>query len=74
MKVKEKQELVRLLHLYMDDIVVANEKNIIEAKKHEKKWDGNYISGLKAQYEHARILATKLSVDVGKEIKTYWEL
>ena len=74
MKIKEKQELVRLLHLYMDDIVVDNEKNIAEAKKHENRWEGNYKSGLKSQYEHARILATKLSVDVGKEIKTYWEL
>lgn len=74
MKIREKQELVRLLHLYMDEIVADNENNIIEAKKHEKKWDGNYKSGLKAQYEHARILATKLSVEVGKEIKTYWEL
>ena len=55
MKTKDKQELVRLLHLYMDDIVEANED-------------------LKAQYEHARILATKLSVEVGKDIKSYWEL
>lgn len=74
MKTKEKQELVRLLHLYMADIVTDNENNITEAKKHQNKWDGNYKSGLKAQYEHARILATKLSVDVGKEIKSYWEL
>ena len=64
MKTKEKQELVRLLHLYMDDIVTANAKNSTE----------NFTAGLKAQYEHARIIATKLSVDVGKEIKSYWEL
>lgn len=75
MKIKEKQELVRLLHLYMEDIVEANEDNIKEAKKHnDKKWVGTYNLGLKAQYEHARILATRLSVEVGKEIKTYWEL
>lgn len=74
MKVKDKQELVRLLHLYMDDIVADNDNNIAEAKKHENRWEGQYKSGLKAQYEHARILATKLSVDVGKEIKSYWEL
>lgn len=74
MRTKEKQELVRLLHLYMDEIVADNDSNIAERKKHEHAWDGEYKSGLKAQYEHARILATKLSVEVGKEIKSYWEL
>ena len=64
MKIKEKQELVRLLHRYMEDIVADSEKNN----------RNNYKSGLKTQYEHARIIATKLAVDVGKEIKTYWEL
>ena len=64
MKIKDKQELVRLLHLYMDDIVTDNAKNNRD----------DYKSGLKAQYEHARIIATKLSVEIGKEIKTYWEL
>ena len=64
MKSKEKQELVRLLHLYMDDIVMANNKNTRD----------QFTSGLKAQYEHARIIATRLSVDIGKEIKSYWEL
>ncbi len=75
MKTKDKQELVRLLNLYMDDIVEANENNIKEAKKHsDKKWVGTYNLGLRAQYDHARILATKLSLEVAKEIKTYWEL
>lgn len=78
MTIKEKQELVRLLHRYMDDIVTQNEANIRKAAKLEKagecKWSGDYVSGLKAQYEHARILATKLSVAVGEEIKTAWEL
>ena len=64
MKIKDKQELVRLLHLYMDDIVADNAKNNRD----------DYKSGLKTQYEHARIIAAKLSVDVGKEIKSYWEL
>lgn len=64
MRTKEKQELVRLLHLYMADIVVDSEKNT----------RNDYKYGLKAQYEHARIIATKLSVEVGKEIKSYWEL
>ena len=74
MKIKDKQELVRLLHLYMADLVMDNQENIKEAERHENRWEGSYKIGLKAQYEHARILATKLSVEVGKEIKSYWEL
>lgn len=71
MTVKDKQELVRLLHLYMDEIVRKNESNIKETKNGNYK---NYRVGLKSQYEHARMLATKLSVEVGKGIKSYWEL
>ena len=78
MTIKDKQELVRLLHLYMDEIVAQNEDNIREANKQEKsggcRWGGDYVSGLKAQYDHARILATKLAVTVGENIKTVWEL
>ena len=74
MTVKDKQELVRLLHLYMADLVMDNQENIKEAERHENRWEGSYKSGIKAQYEHARILATRLSVEVGKEIKSYWEL
>lgn len=70
MKTKDKQELVRLLHLYMDDIVKDNDRNVRDARK----LNGDFKYGLKAQYEHARILATKLSVEIGKEIKGYWEL
>ena len=75
MKTSDKQELVRLLHLYMEDIIADNDANIREVKKHkDNKWAGSYKNGLKAQYEHARVLATKLAVDVGKEIKSTYEL
>lgn len=30
--------------------------------------------GIKAQYENARIIATKLAVEIGKEMKSYWDL
>lgn len=39
-----------------------------------KRWEGDYTFGVKAQYEHARIISTKLSVEVGKEMKSYWQL
>lgn len=75
MKLSEKQELVRLLTLYQADLLKANEKNIQEAAKHKgKSWEGDYTFGVKAQYEHARIISTKLSVEVGKEMKSYWQL
>ena len=75
MQIAEKQELVRLLNRYQCELVTANDANIREAKKcPEKKWEGNYKLGIKAQYEHARIIATKLAVEIGKEMKSYWDL
>lgn len=75
MQLAEKQELVRLLNLYQTELAAENDANIREAKKHpEKKWEGNYKLGIKAQYEHARIISTKLAIEVGKEMKTYWDL
>ncbi len=76
MQLSEKQELVRLLNLYQDELVTANNANIREAKKHDpgKKWEGTYKLGVKTQYEHARIISSKLSVEIGKEMKSFWEL
>ena len=76
MKTKDKQELVRLLHVYMDDLVAANEFNGRKAKEYgDKKWEyEGFVTGVKTQYEHARIIANKLSVEIGKEMKSIWEL
>lgn len=75
MQLAEKQELVRLLNLYQAELAAENDANIREAKKHpEKKWEGNYKLGIKTQYEHARIIASKLAVEIGKEMKSYWDL
>ena len=75
MQLAEKQELVRLLSLYQTDLLMDNDTNIREAAKHpEKKWEGSYKMGVKAQYEHARIIIAKLSVGIGKSVKSYWEL
>lgn len=49
--------------------------NIREAKKYPgKRWEGDYKLGIKAQYEHARIIASKLAVEIGKKMKSYWDL
>lgn len=75
MQLAEKQELVRLLNLYQEELIQANDANVREAQKHpEKKWQGDYKLGVKAQYEHARVIATKLAVEIGREMKSYWEL
>ena len=75
MQLAEKQELVRLLSLYQTELLVDNDTNIREAAKHpKKKWEGTYKIGVKAQYEHARVIIAKLSVEIGKSVKSYWEL
>ena len=68
MQLSEKQELVRLLNLYQAELLEQNQKNI-KAGKTE-----SFVIGVKAQYEHARIISTKLSVELGKKMKSYWEL
>ena len=74
----EKQELVRLLNLYQSELVKKNEDNIKEAsncrKNNQQKWNGEYFLGIKAQYEHARRIIAKISVEIQKEMKSYWEL
>lgn len=65
MTITEKQELVRLLNLYQADLLNQNRENI------ENGITKYFVPGVKAQYEHARIISTKLSVELGKGIKTW---
>lgn len=68
MQLAEKQELVRLLNLYQADLLNQNRKNIENGRTEY------FVPGVKAQYEHARIIAAKLSVEIGKSVKSYYEL
>lgn len=68
MTLQEKSELVRLLNLYQSDLINLNLRNIENGKTE------CFIHGVKAQYEHARIISTKLSVELGKNVKSYWEV
>lgn len=74
----EKQELVRLLTLYQSELVKKNEENIREAgncrKNNQEKWNGEYFHGIKAQYEHAHRIIAKISVEIQREMKSYWEM
>ena len=68
MTLQEKSELVRLLNLYQVDLLNQNRKNIENGKTEY------FVFGVKAQYEHARIISTKLSVELGKGMKSWWEV
>ena len=74
MTLTDKQELARLLALYQQEMIKHNEANIAERKKHENRWEGNYYEGAKAKYNHARIIAASLMVEIGRELKTYYTL
>lgn len=83
MTVEEKQDLARLLRRYQEDLLELNNKNIELQAKYDKTtkgdgydWirNGNAIlfemkSGLKSQYEHARLIINKIDVEIGREIK-----
>ena len=70
MKFSEKRELVRLLHVYQQELLAKNEENV-KMKKSARQWECDYHTGVKAQYEHARAIATKLDVEIGREIQTH---
>lgn len=75
MTLTDKQELARLLALYQQEMIKHNKENIAERKKHENRiWEGNYYTGAKAKYNHARIIAASLMAEIGRELKTYWTL
>ena len=77
MQLSEKQELVRLLGLYQNELLMENEENLKKKMRRDespKKVVADYSYGVKAQYEHARIITKKLSVEIGKELKASWEL
>lgn len=60
MQIQEKRELVRLLNLYQNEIL----------DKMPETYTCNAY-GLAAQYDHARILSAKLSVEIRKEMKIF---
>ena len=77
MQLAEKQELVRLLGLYQNELLMENEENLRKKMKSDespKKVITDYSYGVKAQYEHARIIIKRLSVKIGKEIEPGWRL
>ena len=76
MTLSEKQELLKLLYAYQAEMIQYNEDNIAESARWEPKdaWKGDYKYGVKGQFEHARIISAKLAVEIGKELKSNYEI
>lgn len=78
MTIQDKQTLIRLLALYCDDLMDNNLLNIQAVKEAERagksRWQAPIKYGVKAQYDHARIIMTKLLVEVGKEVKPSYQI
>lgn len=74
MKLKDKQELVRLLNLYQEELIKDNEVNIKEIKSDKHYYEKRFKYGIKAKYEHSRLIINQLSMEIGKELKSNYEL
>jgi len=86
MTLSDKQTLVRLLNQYQDEQVEQNRLDKLECERMKEKGKANYKPsyiesyrqdakvGTKAQYEHARLISSKLSLEISRELKSYWEL
>lgn len=61
MTLSEKQTLVNLLNKYQYEL--------LQNKSNSKFY--THIRGTKSQYNHARIIANKLSTEIGNEIHSY---
>lgn len=74
MTIEDKKKLVCLLREYQKDLLKTEEKNKEVTKKYERwtqKYYVEYTSGIKSQYEHARVIANKLDKEVNDSITTF---
>ena len=58
----DKKQLVGLLNKYMDELAKTDTENKRACLNRYKS------TGTKSQYEHARCIVRKLSVEIGKEM------
>lgn len=65
MKIDDKIQLVKLLGEYMSETAAGN------MKRTER--DRYNLNNAKSLFTHARILHTKLSVEIEKNLKTIWD-
>ena len=65
MNTQDKVKLIELLDEYKAELAERNIKRV------KDKWGG--VPATRALYTHARIISTKLSVEVENELKSVWE-
>lgn len=70
MMLSEKQELVRLLNLYQVELLMANDINFTIKRGNDSLIQYKWTNGVKAQYEHARIISSKLAKEIQDTILT----
>lgn len=63
MTLENKKELVRLLHLYMADIMRQD-----AVKRREDKRNIGMHIGIKSQFDHARIIVDKLTREISTDL------
>lgn len=63
MTLENKKELVRLLHLYMADIMRQD-----AVKRREDKRNMGMHIGIKSQFDHARIIVNKLEREISTDL------
>ena len=63
MTLENKKELVRLLHLYMADIMRQD-----AVKRREDKRNMEMHIGIKSQFDHARIIVNKLEREISTNL------
>lgn len=67
MKIEDKKTLYLLLNEYMGDLLDQDDENVQRQKDRKKNgWKlSNYpITGVKAQFNHARCISRKLEIDI----------
>ena len=62
----DKKQLVALLTTYMGELANKDSENHLKVRQGKSCYDCK--SGVKAQYTHARCIASKLMVEIGKEM------
>lgn len=74
MKLEDKKALYRLLNEYMSDLLELDKENIKrrkDRKEHGWRVENNPISGVKAQFNHARCICNELMVEIENEMSIF---
>ena len=62
----DKKQLVALLNTYMGELAHEDSENLLKQRQGKSCYECK--SGVKAQYDHARCIVSKLMVEISKEM------